>query len=60
MFMHTRHPLTPRLPPPPQHNEADADAGQLDPQRGGADRELRGGVSRRETSVVWVCQVFPS
>lgn len=35
-------------------------AGKLEPQRGGADREVGGGVSRRETATVWVCQVSPS
>lgn len=67
MFMHTdthslRHPPPPYPSPSPQHNETDTDAGKLDPQRGGAGRELGRGVSRRETSAVWVwvCQISPS
>lgn len=53
MFMHIDTHSHPGSPLPPEHNETDADAGKLDPQRGGADRKLGGGVSRRDTSEVW-------
>lgn len=54
MFMHTDTHSPPDSPLPPEHNETDADAGKFDPQRGGTNRELGGGVSRRETSRVWL------
>lgn len=56
----TQTPTHPESPLPPEHNETDADAGKLDPQRGGADKEVGGGVSRRGTATVWVCQFSPS
>lgn len=57
MFVHTDTHSPPPLPP--EHNETDADAGEFDPQRGGADREPVAAGARPPGSGARFVQVLP-